>query len=41
VTSQQKAPSLDHEEMAREVQAQLALGALQADVVPEWDDPLA
>jgi hypothetical protein len=46
VISQQKAPRLDHEEMAKEVAAKLALGALQnppagaADVVAEWDDPL-
>jgi hypothetical protein len=39
--SQRKGPGLDHEQMAREVQAKLALGALQTDVVPEWDDPLA
>jgi len=44
--SQQKAPGRDHEEMAKEVVAKLALGALQnppagaADMVPEWDDPL-
>lgn len=39
--SQRKGPGLDHEQMAREVQAMPALSALQSDVVPEWDDPLA